>query len=108
MKFSVEPTSARRVVRQAGDRVEELSDVVREAHGVDAGDAGSLLVGGAVSVFFEDRAEAVEKLRVWAGAVVRVADDVIEAYEAGDREMAQQTDALARRADGSGGGGLAW
>ena len=107
MKFSVEPTSARRVVRQAEDRVEELTDVVREARGVDAGDAGSLLVGGAVSVFFEERAEAVEKLRTRAGAVVRVAGEVIEIYEAGDWEMAQETDALARRGEVSGRGGLA-
>jgi hypothetical protein len=107
MKFSVEPTSARRVVRQAGDRVEDLTEVVREARGVDAGDAGSLLVGGAVSVFFEDRAEAVEKLRTRAGSVVRVAGEVIEIYEAGDREMVLETDALARRAEKFGGGGLA-
>ncbi|MGI5188646.1 DUF6507 family protein [Promicromonospora sp. CA-289599] len=107
MRFSVEPTSARRVVRQAGDRVEELTDVVREARGVDAGDAGSLLVGGAVSVFFEDRAEAVEKLRTRAGSVVRAAGEVIEVYEAGDREMAQETEALARRGEVSGRGGLA-
>ena len=106
MKFSLEPMSARGVVRQTGDRVEELTDVVREAQGVDAGDAGSLLVGGAVSVFFEDRAEAVEKLRTSAGSVVLAAGEVIEVYETGDREMAHETDALARRGEVSGRGGL--
>ncbi|GAA4723597.1 hypothetical protein APR04_005389 [Promicromonospora umidemergens] len=108
MKFSVQPASAAGVVRQAGDRVEDLSDVAREARGVDAGDAGSFLVGGAVSVFFEERAEVVEKLRNRAETAVRVAAEVIEVYEAGDREMAAQTEGLARRGDALGGGGRAW
>ena len=107
MKFSLQPSSARRVVRQAGDRVEDLSGVVREARRVDGGDAGSLLVGGAVSVFFEERADVVEELRAKAGTAVRVAAEVIEVYEAGDREMAQETEALARRGDAPG-GGLVW
>ena len=104
----MQPASARAVVRQAGHRAEDLSAVVREARGVDAGDAGSLLVGGAVSVFFEERAEAVEKLRNRVETAVRVAAEVIEVYEAGDREMAQQTEALSGREAKSGGDGLAW
>ncbi|MFE7506351.1 DUF6507 family protein [Promicromonospora sp. NPDC057488] len=113
MKFSMEPTSARRVLRQAGDRVADLATVAREARAVDAGDAGSLLVGGAVSVFFEDRADAVETLRSRADAVILGAGEVIEIYETGDREMARQTDEAARRAqpsggDGPGGSGRAW
>ncbi|MEU4360751.1 DUF6507 family protein [Promicromonospora sp. NPDC023987] len=108
MKFSVQPASARAVVRQTGHRAGDLSAVVREARAVDAGDAGSLLVGGAVSVFFEERAEAVEKLRNRAETAVTAAAEVIEVYEAGDREMAQQTEALSRREEKSGGDGLAW
>ena len=107
MRFSVQPTSARQVVREAGQRVDGLADVVRDARAVDAGEAGSLLVGGAVSVFFEDRAEAVGELRTRAGDVLRGAGEAIEAYEAGDREMAQQTDVLARRGD-AGGAGRTW
>ena len=107
MKFSVQPSSARQVVRQAGQRVEDLASVVREARAVDAGEAGSLLVGGAVSVFFEDRADVVEDLRTTATDVLRGAGEAIEAYEAGDREMAQQTNALAKRGD-AGGAGRTW
>lgn len=107
MKFSVQPSSARQVVRQAGQRVEDLAGVVREARAVDAGEAGSLLVGGAVSVFFEDRADAVDHLRTRAADVLRGAGEAIEAYEVGDREMARQTDALAKHGD-AGGSGRTW
>lgn len=96
MKFSLEPLSAGQVIRQAGDRVEDLNDVVREARRVDAGDAGSLLVGGAVSVFFDDRSEAVADLQATARDVLRGASEVVEIYDSGDGEMARQTRSLER------------
>lgn len=98
-RYAVDPSRARPIVRGAAERAEGFDDPIRAAkRGVDAPGEVEPLVEGAFAAFLEARGESIDAIRRRALAVTEAAGQALDAYDAGDEEMAQSTFVAAAKA----------